>query len=212
MATSDSTSNSGTCSVYVIQAKSGAVKIGVARDVNLRLEGLQTSNHEELTIVFAFEFESREIARAVEMLMHKRYEAHALRGEWFSVDTSELLDEMKFVVAIARVMKSMSVETRHMHKIFTPSVAPKRIQPKAKPEAAATQQRSVMPQVKNTDEIYKDAVKLVQRQGWASVRLFKQNYVISRELACLLLDEMSLNGVCHYAEESGDYDKPRKVY
>lgn len=133
MATSDSTSNPDACSIYVIQAASGAVKIGIAQDVKARLRELQTGNHEHLTTLYQLEFANREIAAALELVLHKRYTNHALRGEWFTVDTDRLINDILFAMTFAKLVKGMVIETsekRHEYVVAKPQ-ARRRMKSKA---------------------------------------------------------------------------------
>lgn len=65
--------------IYFIQAATGEIKIGMAKNVSSRLKTLQVANPSELVV------------RAVtsggpkaEQLYHERFKAHSIRGEWFS--------------------------------------------------------------------------------------------------------------------------------
>ena len=70
--------------VYYIQAgKRGPIKIGVARNVESRLDNLQTGNHEELRIISKVVCESMEAAYHMEKILHMNYKKHHIRGEWF---------------------------------------------------------------------------------------------------------------------------------
>lgn len=65
--------------VYFIQAETGQIKIGVARDIEKRFAALQTMSPVKLTLVAQCEG-----GQPAEFAYHKRFAAHRLHGEWFS--------------------------------------------------------------------------------------------------------------------------------
>jgi predicted GIY-YIG superfamily endonuclease len=70
--------------VYFIQAgKRGPVKIGVATDVEKRLESLQTGNHQELHIRTLIVCDEKNHAFETEKKFHRRFKHFHIRGEWF---------------------------------------------------------------------------------------------------------------------------------
>ncbi len=70
--------------VYIIQAGlEGPYKIGMTSNVDTRIQDLQVGNHEELRIVAAIDFQSRERAQWTEKTLHKIYSRAWIRGEWF---------------------------------------------------------------------------------------------------------------------------------
>jgi hypothetical protein len=68
----------GTSYVYFIQAGSGPIKIGVARDAYSRRNDLQIGNHEPLRVVLAVPGDV-----AVESSLHAAFASLRIRGEWF---------------------------------------------------------------------------------------------------------------------------------
>jgi hypothetical protein len=66
--------------LYVIQAENGGpIKIGIANDIENRLNGLQTGNPNELKIVVSvFNVEA-----SAERDLHEKYKDYRLSGEWF---------------------------------------------------------------------------------------------------------------------------------
>lgn len=71
--------------VYIIRnGVNGHYKIGIANNVERRLEELQVGNPVELFIVCKFFFKSRKVANKVEKSLHNRFKDHRVRGEWFS--------------------------------------------------------------------------------------------------------------------------------
>jgi predicted GIY-YIG superfamily endonuclease len=70
--------------VYFIRAGTkGPIKIGVAGDVNSRMDTLQTGNHMTLSIIAKIKCSSRLEAYDRENQLHKMFKHSRLRGEWF---------------------------------------------------------------------------------------------------------------------------------
>ncbi len=68
--------------VYIIRAgKSGTVKIGWANHAGKRLQALQISHPDRLTIIRLIDG-----TRATERWMHERFASLRQRGEWFTFD------------------------------------------------------------------------------------------------------------------------------
>ena len=70
--------------VYIIGAKDGPFKIGVAKDVKKRLKNLQTGSYSRLYIHAVKKCNSREEARSVELSAHISLSTMKMTGEWFS--------------------------------------------------------------------------------------------------------------------------------
>ena len=86
--------------VYFIRAGyTGPIKIGVAANVQRRLETLQTGNHQTLYIIATIKYPGRAEAYEKEKKFHKLFKGKRLRGEWFSnkIKMSEINDEMNKV-------------------------------------------------------------------------------------------------------------------
>lgn len=70
--------------IYLIRAGSkGAIKIGVAKDVDKRIDQLQTGNHQELELIYSCDLGSEKKAFNIESQLHSIYKHHNIRGEWF---------------------------------------------------------------------------------------------------------------------------------
>lgn len=63
---------------FVRNEDTGAIKIGTAVDARKRLSGLRTSSAAPLTLVATIPGD-----RDVERVLHNRFRAHRIRGEWF---------------------------------------------------------------------------------------------------------------------------------
>ena len=83
--------------VYFIRAGyTGPIKIGVAANVQRRLETLQTGNHLTLYIIATIKYSGRAEAYEKEKKFHNLFKDKRLRGEWFSnkIKLSAIDDEM----------------------------------------------------------------------------------------------------------------------
>jgi len=71
--------------VYLIRSgrKKGAIKIGVASNIEKRISELQTGNPAELCLVASIPCSSRKHAYDIEKGLHKRLRRWHIRGEWF---------------------------------------------------------------------------------------------------------------------------------
>jgi hypothetical protein len=77
---------------YIYFAKSGdLVKIGFASNPHRRVQELGTGNHNEI-----FLYDSFPSYQAAEKLLHRRFKADRVRGEWFrfSNDIEEFLEDL----------------------------------------------------------------------------------------------------------------------
>jgi excisionase family DNA binding protein len=61
----------------------GFVKIGIADDPVVRVQTLQTGCPYELSLLATIQYPTREHAVEMERVLHKRFSAIHLRGEWF---------------------------------------------------------------------------------------------------------------------------------
>lgn len=73
--------------VYLIQAENGLVKIGIASDVNTRFITLNIASPVKLELLFSIQ---RDDARQVETTLHNLFKDKRIKGEWFSLDESDL--------------------------------------------------------------------------------------------------------------------------
>jgi hypothetical protein len=77
--------------IYVIGADAGAVKVGLATDVDDRLKTLQTGCPDKLR-VYGVARVAAIYARAVERQCHKALAKYHRHGEWFDVPATEAVD------------------------------------------------------------------------------------------------------------------------
>lgn len=87
--------------VYIIENQdNGAIKIGVAQNVEKRLKQLQTGSVSELEMVYRSILCSN--AFEVEKFMHEKFKDKHIRGEWFNLDKTIVINELekqKFVLS-----------------------------------------------------------------------------------------------------------------
>lgn len=70
--------------LYLIRSGSrGPIKIGVAVNVEKRLQSLQVGNPYELTVLVKIDCQSRAKAYETENKLHRIYARKRMRGEWF---------------------------------------------------------------------------------------------------------------------------------
>ena len=80
--------------VYIIENNdNGAIKIGVGNDPDNRLKQLQTGSVSELSLVYRSIICSN--AFEVEKFMHHNFKDKHIRGEWFNIDKTEVINELE---------------------------------------------------------------------------------------------------------------------
>ena len=77
--------------VYAVVDGFGNVKIGITRDIDARVKSLQVANSTELRLVMYREAVGS--GYSDEVRLHKECAGRHLRGEWFSSDALELIDQ-----------------------------------------------------------------------------------------------------------------------
>lgn len=75
--------------MYVYFIKSGfdkkpPIKIGVAKNINRRLDSLQTANPEKLEVIASIKCSNRAEAYNIESYLHEKLKNRRIRGEWFA--------------------------------------------------------------------------------------------------------------------------------
>lgn len=105
--------------VYLIHnSESECVKIGVANDPQSRLKDLQVGSPVPLAILQTIECVSRPSAHSLEKLLHKKYAAYRVSGEWFKIDTAVLMAEISELIAIAECIQSPRIERKVIERII----------------------------------------------------------------------------------------------
>lgn len=74
-------------------------KIGISQDVNARLATIQTGNPETLRIHYAFKIDKSRAAK-LESHIHKEYNHHKIRGEWFNLDECEAVKILSYFAIV----------------------------------------------------------------------------------------------------------------
>jgi hypothetical protein len=75
----------------------GAIKIGISRDPDARRNAIQTASPYEVQVAYRRAFPDEPTARRVERRVHQQLASHRLRGEWFDLKVSEIIDEIEAV-------------------------------------------------------------------------------------------------------------------
>lgn len=91
---SNKESKDSSCFVYLMKDESnGYHKIGISNKPEYRERTLQ-SEKPTIVLLCAKKFPSRIIAEAIEAALHKTYGDKRLRGEWFELDSKDVVDIM----------------------------------------------------------------------------------------------------------------------
>jgi len=71
--------------LYVVKPKykDGPFKIGIATDLQSRLDNLQTAHYEQLEAFLAIEMDN---PRELEKALHRQFREYRIRGEWFAAN------------------------------------------------------------------------------------------------------------------------------
>lgn len=86
--------------VYLVQAENGAVKIGVANNVYIRLSSLQTGSPVVLKMLYCLECPSPHIAYKVEAILHNYYSEYHIHLEWYNVPVERVVKDIAFVQSL----------------------------------------------------------------------------------------------------------------
>lgn len=76
--------------VYVVRCNN-YFKIGVAYNLDQRLNSLQNGNPYELELVAATQMD-KEVAKAIELKLHEALADRKIMREWFELETQELVE------------------------------------------------------------------------------------------------------------------------
>ena len=81
--------------IYVIKEyESNYYKIGVSYDPEIRLHSIQTGNIRRLDIIMESDFLDN--AHKIEKAIHSFFEDKHVKGEWFILDTDDLISIYRF--------------------------------------------------------------------------------------------------------------------
>lgn len=95
--------------LYVIQS-GDAIKIGITHNLQQRFNDLQGANPVELQLIYAFKFDSRGQAEALETLLHERFAQYQIHGEWFDVEHNRVLEDIEFGVRFYEAMTEKPID------------------------------------------------------------------------------------------------------
>lgn len=87
--------------IYVISGEQGAVKVGIARDVERRRHELQASCPIELAARYVGAVRDRKAAEAAELRAHRILRSYRSHGEWFKASVKMAVDAV--IVACAEL-------------------------------------------------------------------------------------------------------------
>lgn len=95
-----------TQSIYLIEEReSGGLisawrKVGISESPKKRARGLATGNPRELTVAFAQQLQSRDLATRAEYYAITRieFEGFARRGEWFRIDRDRAVNLIEWAI------------------------------------------------------------------------------------------------------------------
>lgn len=78
--------------VYFLREEFGLTKVGIAVDIESRINQIQTSYPYRLDLLALIDSDH---ARSIELKIHTQYEHKRHRGEWFELSYSEINDVLK---------------------------------------------------------------------------------------------------------------------
>lgn len=170
--------------VYLIGPDTGPVKIGVAGNVALRLQALQTGNWQRL-IVHHSVMVPAGISYQIERALHQEFGDRHVRGEWFDIDVveaSEILDATAKLAMLDRADADWFSVNTCMFLADEP----------AKVQRAVTRFRNGF-QAGASDAISR---KLMAKVGLASHVVFMQTIIERRDLT------QTVKGLPHIARQA----------
>ena len=93
--TGDKTDSSSHFVYFILNRDSQAIKISLAKDIEKRMEAIQTSSPVQLELLKSIQVKGKKEAQELENNLHKKFADLRLMGEWFSFDSvlREYLDE-----------------------------------------------------------------------------------------------------------------------
>lgn len=97
--------------VYCIRSECGAVKIGVAKDVQRRLDNLQIGSPLGLEIVGVIPGDE-----TLERELHERFAARRTRGEWFNDSDGAISGAFGPYVPAAKPMRGVGPLAEYLHR------------------------------------------------------------------------------------------------
>jgi phage regulator Rha-like protein len=79
--------------IYIIKNENNLYKIGVAKNVNKRINAIKTQSAHKIQVIFI----SKQIYNAlkIESVIHKKYKLKRIIGEWFELNEDDVNDIIK---------------------------------------------------------------------------------------------------------------------
>lgn len=90
---------------FILNIDSKAIKIGIAKNVEKRLQSIQTSSPIALELLHTIQLDSIENAQKLEYVLHQRFSHLRMNGEWF-----EAYEELRTYIKHAPVSYSQSLD------------------------------------------------------------------------------------------------------
>ena len=93
-------------------------KIGKSNSPNFRIKSIQTSNPDNLEILYLYEID---IPYKLETFLHRTFSPFSIRGEWFKSDKIEdnfLLECNKFKKMIEIISQNTTLSKNQLNKII----------------------------------------------------------------------------------------------
>lgn len=87
-------------------------KIGMTRDVDLRLAELQTGNPQLLQKVYAIRCPDRDAATELERRFHRRFKKKRVQGEWFSISSYEAIGWIERALDLVELISGIEIFRR----------------------------------------------------------------------------------------------------
>lgn len=111
--------NKETC-VYVIKSgDTNIYKIGISNNIDKRLEGMQSGNHQDLIVVKTKYFVDRDFAEAYETLLHSEFLHKNIKREWFKLNEQDL-NRIDKILEINKSLKELRLKKRKNRKYNNP--------------------------------------------------------------------------------------------
>ena len=99
--------------VYFIQAEGGGpIKIGYSNNPKVRISRLQTASPQKFLLLDYALFETEELGRKFERLLHERYAVHRLQGEWFDVTMTMIERDLEWADQVSELRGSAYQENK----------------------------------------------------------------------------------------------------
>jgi len=81
--------------LYIIQCKNDYYKIGYTSDIKGRMASMKTSNPFRLRLIYSVKMA---LAEELEKDLHREYSQYNIRGEWFKLTHTQVLELVKSIV------------------------------------------------------------------------------------------------------------------